>query len=376
MRSANHFVIAVFVLLILSGSESLTAQKLRMPFRKSTAPSPGQRDLTSRDGPWLIMCFSFTGEQAEELARKLAGELRQDRLQTYLYRHSFDYSGTVTGLGWERPDEEGNFEPIKMKSANREVVQEVAVLVGDFPSPDDGNAQKTLNKIKSMQITSIPEFAAKPPGQNSAGRSGSRQEKARGPLRTAFLLPNPLLPDDYFRQDKVDDFIVKLNRNVEHSLLNCPGVYSVKIASFRGESTIDPSRIKQGESELEFLQRTGKPLASSRLAEAEEKAHTIAKALRKKGVEAYEFHDRHESMVCIGSFDWVTRESEGTTLNNPEIVRIVNKCKPEIKDLPGIPGAIIPKSIQGIPLDPEPVPILVPRVDEKRTAGALNFLRR
>ena len=116
-------------------------------------------------------------------------------------------------------------------------------------------------------------------------------------------------------------------------------------------------------------------LVSGRLADAEEKAHKITAILRSRGVEAYEFHDRHESLVCVGSFDWVTRETGDTVLNNPEIVRIVNKCKPEIKNLPGIPNAVIPKSIQGIPLDPEPTPILVPKVDGKRN-GALSFLRR
>ena len=43
----------------------------------------------------------------------------------------------------------------------------------------------------------------------------------------------------------------------------------------------------------------------SKLEEAAYNAHLLVVALRKQGVEAYEFHDRHESLVTIGSFDSV-----------------------------------------------------------------------
>lgn len=375
------FICAAFasLLLIVFCSSAGWSQKPKLPFIKSRSGSSAQstRDLTQRDGPWLIMCWSFTGEQAEPLARQLAAELRQHRLKALLYRHQFDYSGTTTGLGWATPDDEGNFSQLRMKSANPDVIQEVAVLVGDFSSADDHRAQKILKKIKSMPINSIPEFAAVSNSEKNRSESGPFSVPDGGPLRTALLVPNPLLPEAYFQQDTIDKFVLKINRGVEFSLLECPGLYSVRVASFRGDSTIDPTRIENGASQLELLQRNGKSLTSSRLHEAEEKARILTEALRDRGVEAYQFHDRHESVVCIGSFDWVTRESEGTTMNNPEIVRIVNSCKPEIRDLPNHPNAMIPKSIGKIPLDPDPAPIMVPKADPSRQAkGRLSFMRR
>ena len=46
------------------------------------------------------MCTSFTGESGEAQAHELAKELRtKHKLQAYIFRHQFDYTGTVDGLG-------------------------------------------------------------------------------------------------------------------------------------------------------------------------------------------------------------------------------------------------------------------------------------
>ena len=378
------------VLFGLFFAEPLAAQ-LKMPFKRhNKRAATNSLELSAKNGPWLIMCTSFTGEDAEQRAKMLANELRQHRLSPYIFRKTFDYSHSTTGVGWqipksvkpivspsgELPDVKLNDpqpELVKMKSANEATIHEVAVLVGDFPSDDDNKAQKTLKKIKMMDVRSLSGNHQ----SNSDARSAGVVKKTNGgPLRTAFLLPNPMLPDEYFRNNQLDEFVIKINRNTQYSLLDCPGVYSVRIASFRGDSTIDPARIQKGNTELSNLRRAGKALTSSQSGKALEDAHKLAEMLRKKGVEAYEFHDRYESFVCIGSFDWVTRKSNGSVLNNPEIVRIVNSCRPESKSLPGMPPSMIPKTLNGILLDPEPTPILVPKVNSSsKTAGRLSFLR-
>ena len=362
-RSSTIRILVVLSLLaalqwVVNG-EVATAQ---LPFKRSRSQATNNRDLTIKNGPWLIMCASFSGESAEESALQLVNKLKSHRLSAFLYRHSFDYSGNVQGLGWQEPDSQGNFSrrPKVMKSANLDVVREVAVLVGDFPSPDDGRAESVLQKIKSLRITSVPELTA---------NNGTPTT----PLKTAFMMPNPMLPEDYFRQPKVDKFIANLNKKFEHSLLKCPGLYSVRVASFRGEAIIDQERINNGS----FLQSLKKDGAQSRLVVAAEKAHNLTRLLRSKGIEAYEFHDRTESYVCIGSFDWVTRETNDRVMNNPEIVKIVDICKPEIRNLPGAPNSILPKSLRGIPFDPEPTPILVPKHERStRSANRLGFLKR
>ena len=50
---------------------------------------------------------------------------------------------------------------------------------------------------------------------------------------------------------------------------------------------------------LDEIERQGKNLPS-KLEEAAVKAHELTMALRKQGVEAYEFHDRYESIVTVG----------------------------------------------------------------------------
>ena len=39
------------------------------------------------------------------------------------------------------------------------------------------------------------------------------------------------------------------------------------------------------------------------LEEAAENAHILTESLRQQGYEAYEFHDRDQSIVTVGSFD-------------------------------------------------------------------------
>ena len=68
-----------------------------------------------------------------------------------------------------------------------------------------------------------------------------------------------------------------------YSLLDCPGKYTVQVATFKGKVIIQQNEIRAIED--------GKPMESE-LAEAAQKADKLARALRMKGYEAYQFHDR------------------------------------------------------------------------------------
>ncbi len=119
-----------------------------------------------------------------------------------------------------------------------------------------------------------------------------------------------------------------MNREAQYSLLNCPGKYSVKVATFSGSTLIDQKKIKavKNGSRLE-----------SKLAEAGDKAALLAEQLRKEGVEAYEFHDEHESIVCVGSFDYVAGEKDpetGKQQINPAVYQVMEKFKAK----PGVNG--------------------------------------
>lgn len=364
------------------------AHAQRFPFgqKKNAAPAAasGNYDLTEKAGPWLVMCASFAGEDGEVQARMLCDEMSQKyRLKCYLHRQTFDFSQTYTGLDYDSQqivDENGQVtvQRRKMKAAHHTKFDEIAVLVGDFPSVEDGRAQQALEQIKRLQPESLGQLQT---GETSSQRmrvwreaaklmNGNSENKDKGPMRMAFMMPNPLLPEEYYAAQKVDKFMLKVNRQAKHSLLDCPGTYSVKVATFRGDITFDLNQIKKWESNQRNVLNNG-PSAESKLMEAAERAHLMAEELRRLGVEAWEFHDRHESYVCVGAFDWASRkDEEGHVTQNPEIVKTIEMFRGDIENLPNQPGAMVPKSLpslrkMGIAFDVQPVPVLVPKVAEE-----------
>jgi hypothetical protein len=65
---------------------------------------------------------------------------------------------------------------------------------------------------------------------------------------------------------------------------------------------------------------------SDPLAEAAEDAHLLTEELRAHGFEAYEFHDRTESIVTVGSFDAVAhRAADGQQVPAPDVQKLVEK---------------------------------------------------
>jgi hypothetical protein len=156
----------------------------------------------------------------------------------------------------------------------------------------------------------------------------------------------------------LDPFVADMNKNVEHSLLDCPGKYSVQVATFRGQVVIK-------QSEIEAIQNGNQEFKGD-LAEAAMKAHTLTEALRMKGYEAYEFHDRYASIVTVGSFDTAgTPRADGKTEINPKIYKIMQIFGAKPVDVLGqVPNNAIPmscKELASIKFDIQPIPIQVPR---------------
>ena len=97
----------------------------------------------------------------------------------------------------------------------------------------------------------------------------------------------------------------------------------------------------------------------------------LTRILRSRGVEAYVFHDHHESIVTVGSFDDIGPERpDGRIELNPEVARVITAYGPDKKRIPGaaIPiNGIQPKAIATkdrsatYVFDVAPQPILVPR---------------
>jgi len=324
-----------------------------VPFKRIDADPNKTYELEESHGPWLILTASFAGPQAEEQAHDLVMELRQRyKWEAYTFRQVFDFSQPTEGLGL---DKYGGKK--KMKHLHAAKFHEIAVMVGNFSSVDDPELEKTLEKIKFAK----PEVLARE-GNSKTQRMATVRTlykfvdsnpltKTKGPMGSAFVSRNPLLPKEYFAAQGLDPFLVQLNRDLPDSLLECPGKYSVRVATFRGVDTMKPA-------EFEKLTRD-----RSRIDEAANKAYALCEALRKQGVEAYQFHDRTESIVTIGSFNSVGAErADGKTEINPALHEVMKKFSPVEKRLPGQTGlALVPVMVGNIVLDSQPLPIEVPR---------------
>ncbi len=313
-------------------------------------------ELTPQNGPWMIMACSFSGPQAMEEAQALVLELRSRyKLPAYLYRKRFDLEDEELPT---RVDRYGR--PVKLRYQRGEEIDEVAVLVGDFPSIDAPEALATLQKIKYCRPKCLEISEGKSTSRNLAAwrlfsSFADPERQKKGPMRNAFLTVNPLLPREMFAPPGLDDLLLKANEGVEYSLLNCPGKYTVQVATFTGKIAIKPE-------EIERLKKERFDPSKSELVVAAQMAHKLAEALRLKGYEAYVFHDRYASVVTVGSFDWITRQlPDGTLEFNPEVRAIMEQFRGKLVTEGPMAGSYVPQTLVGIPFDISPIPVLVPK---------------
>lgn len=398
-RAVGFFGLGSLVLVAAAQAAPPWAQLV--PFRRGPAPvqpASATREvdysLGEKQGPWMIMCASFVDKTDEEgetttgeaQAEALVKELRsKHRMNAYIFAQDFDFSQTETGLGLNRFGGQK-----KMKAYRPREFKEIAVMVGNFDSVNDPGLEATLKTIKSLKPTSMMPSAnpKERPTQHFSTQISEKlrslkaqidakvdpnKKQDRGPLGRAFVTRNPLLPDEFFVAKGLDPFVVDMNKNLPHSLLRNPKKYTVKVATFRGVDTM---------KEQEFKQLTSERSGGSKIDEAAEKASLLCAALRRKGVEAYEFHDISESIVTIGSFDSVGYERpDGKTEINPEMHRLMETYKADLvnaAELGGNKGMKV-KEEKGcnynkkpITYDAQPVPVEVPRQSLAATYNASN----
>ncbi len=315
--------------------------------------------LTEDHGPWLIMAATFSGDGAPAQAKQLVLELRRRyKVQAYVHEQSFDLTdGTLR----QRVDRHG--DPIRMRYRKGEKIREIAVLVGHFDNVESADAQRVLKKIKTMRPDALSSTPVEETSQSLARFRAlqvamlpkGHEARKKGPMRKAFLTRNPLLPREFFVPKGPDKLVLKMNKGVKHSLFSCEGKYTVKVATFTGTVVLDQKKVEKYENGGEF---------PSRLAEAADKAHRLTLALRHKGYEAYEFHDRYASIVTVGSFNSVgLPRTDGKIEINPKIHAIMQTfgAKP-VKPVAGVgPRAFQPKTLQGIAFDLQPQIVHVPK---------------
>jgi hypothetical protein len=383
-------LVLALILTVFSTSLAPAAPKVweQLVPRKAVPADPNQQyNLSDTNGPWLVMATSFSGEEGEAQARELVLELRSKfRLPAYYYGMTFKMEESNPGRGI---DDHG--APIKKRYNRGNIVVEHAVMVGEFPSVDDAEAQKLLKQIKQITPETLKIEQGEENTQSLAGirafqnmvRQQIAPDEKRGPMGHAFLTRNPILPKEYFVPQGVDNEVAKWNEGLEYSLMKCPGKYSIRVATFRGRIIFDT-----GEEEPKN-NKTRAAKEKDPLVEAAKNAHLLATALREKGWEAYEFHDRHESYVTVGSFDEGQQFEDGSVaLAGSEAQTIVNTFgaatpnnifeKPAAKDqqLEELQkqrfsnlfsqrgetfAGLHPKRFVGLPFDIIPEPVYVPK---------------
>ncbi|MFN9715234.1 MAG: hypothetical protein ACK57G_15710 [Planctomycetota bacterium] len=299
-------------------------------FRKTGSVQLQVSELKPEHGPWLIFAASFEGPQAKQKADALAQDLQQDLgLPAFIMNKKFDFTELMYGSGIR---EDGRRKVMKYRDSK--VVESYAVLVGEFDSTENPNLKTTLGNVKTSKPKSLMSPGAEPEKQDVSSVKGFRnllrsstKDKTPGPLETAFVTRNPLLPIDFFQAPELEKFVYDLNHDSgynEHSLLDCKGKYTVRVMTFRG----DDQFVSWGQSQRgrNGQEDDKKPSA---LELAAEQAYLATKALRRAGIEAYQFHDRTQSIVTVGSFETLgAPDSNNQFQYAPDIQKVVAKFGP------------------------------------------------
>lgn len=335
-----------------------------VPFSRVEADPDKSYRITDKNGPWMVVATTFSGQGAGQQAHELALELRRSHgLEAYVQDKKFDFSADLNGRGRARYGSRSSWTNRRGNQSH-----EFAVLVGNFSSITDKSAAKTLKKIKHLWPKSLEASEGRVSRQNfRAWRSllpnlnQSKRKEQRGPMGKAFLTTNPMLPPEYFAPKGVDQFVLDMNRGVKYSLLDCPGKFTVTVATFKGTVVIKQERIK-AIAEGKSRDAHGRKLWQSKLAKAAMKAHKVTLALRKKGYDAYEFHDRGASLVTVGSFESIgpTRR-DGKIELNPKVYKIMQTFGARQINAGSRGNVTQPQMVAGIALDIQPKPVHVPK---------------
>lgn len=349
--------------------------------KKVEAESHKEYMLKDSDGYWFILTRKFSGTDAQSQANKLVLELRKKyKLQAFIYKYDPDQNDLD-----EMAEKSGYLRRYRYQTPR---IPEVAVLVGSFPTVDDLALKKALLTVKRCKPECLKNDSDSKSIIAEFEKLSKKDKEFRnfGPLGGAIVVRNPLISKDFYCQKGVvDPFVEKINSDSKFSLLNNPKMYTLRVATFSGDTTYESNG-------------KAKRSLESQLKEAGIKAAALCEALRKRGVEAWEFHDRDSSFVTIGSFDnYGSIRPDGRTEMNPDINKLIDAFRGEvITDAAGTGsyraftvsveikdpnstafGGMGKRVKMDIPFDLQPVIIMVPQRPEnaKRTLQAQQKLK-
>ena len=311
--------------------------------RRVTAIKGKRYALHKAHGPYMIMVTTLRnvkyavesdGMSAEDAADEIVYQLRKKGIPAYVYHQEEQRNAT----------------------ANTVIRQaDIAIMAGNFDSPDNRIAEKVLTHI---QEKFCPVFL----NDEDTGAIIAKKSSSK-PFRRAFIIGNPLRSDATMGVAKVDPAIVALNSDSgEVSLLKNPGRYSVKVAEYSGGVIMQVAGHKPKKTALNLFSEQDKSAT---------KAWELAIALRQaskfgyaRDYEAWVFHNQRDSYVTIGSFEspddprirQLIEEFKAKPKRNPKTGR--HDFTPELFSIPKNPGgARLPDKLWFFTSNPRPIQV-------------------
>jgi len=268
----------------------------------NTSASKNPYPLTVEAGTWLICCASYSGVDAPELSKQISEILRtRDNLKGYIFNYGEE----------EKKKQIADFERRqKMSPELRQpmkftrVSEQCAVLVGGYKDIED--ARKNLEKIKKLPP---PELKLEQGKETSdviniyvptADKKGAEIRRERvNPFTRAFVVRNPLIPNQTIANNKPDPVLKTLNADEQYSLLKNSKSVTLVVKEYNGSAILQSTKaVTTSFMDKLFGSRQGDMLGAAAL-----QAHETARVLRKLEFDAYVLHTRTSSIVTVGGFD-------------------------------------------------------------------------
>lgn len=305
-----------------TGSPELTpAGDLKSP--TVTLPNePVEPYLLTKDvGPFMVLARTFRGPDSERMALALVKELRKDHgLPAYILRTK-DYPGRSMIRGIPPTTGSDVMQASTRMPEKIRTLDEAAVMVGN---------EKTLlgSEVLLKKVRKINPKCLEGMSSPYWWRKG---------LSYAIRTTNPYVAAQNLYPKTRDRLIVQINRG-QHSLVNCPGRFSLQVADFSGRTTYqfngqatDPS--------LSNLKTS--PLRTA-ATDAERMAERLAKStvFQNLGQPVFVYHDRTSSRVYVGSFDRPDDPNAGRL--REELLRIAVPLLKSDKNTHGLDSMIVP----------------------------------
>jgi hypothetical protein len=244
-------------------------------------------------GPWVILCASYSGEAATDLAREVAFCLRsRDNLPAYVYNRGAQL----------RAQQEREIEEIKKQGGKvRRVVipDDCAVLIGGYPDQDTAlDALKKIKKLPPPEVNLGPNVLPyKVLKWEKDSATGKLHAVAINPFSNSVAVPNPTVPVSSAR--RADPFLKDLNEGESFSLLKNPAPWTLVVQNYTGAISIVPADSSQ---QLFGREPGPAPIQRNALEAAAKQAHETARVLRELKYDAYVLHTRQASIVAVGGF--------------------------------------------------------------------------